>query len=65
MLKKANLKGLLPHFLVVLLFAVLSVIYMSPILSGKTMRQSDTLNGHAAQSEIRKFESENKGQFIG
>ena len=65
MTEKFNIKNAAPHFFVVLFFAVLSIVYMSPMLSGKALRQSDTVNGHAAQSEIRKFEAENKGEFIG
>jgi hypothetical protein len=65
MAEKFSFKNLLPHLAVVVLFAILSVVYMSPVLSGKVLRQSDTVNGHAAQSEIRKYEKENKGEYIG
>lgn len=65
MAEKFSFKNLLPHLAVVVLFTILSVVYMSPVLSGKVLRQSDTVNGHAAQSEIRKYEKENKGEYIG
>jgi hypothetical protein len=63
--KFINFKSLVPHILVVVFFAIISVLYMSPILDGKGMMQSDTSQMHAVQSEIRKFETENPGQYTG
>ncbi len=58
---KANLN----HLFVAVFFALLSVGFMSPILSGKSLLQSDTYQMRAVQSEIRKFSIENNNEYTG
>ncbi len=65
-MKKALLnRSNLFHVFALVLFMLLSIGYMSPILSGKSLQQSDTYQMHAVQSEIRKFGAENKGEYTG
>jgi hypothetical protein len=58
-------KSNLVHLLVAALFAVLSISFMSPVLSGKVIKQGDVFQAHASQSEIRKFEKEHPGEYTG
>lgn len=62
--KYINFRSLLPHLLVVVSFAVLSVGYMSPILNGKELRQSDPRQFYAAQQELRTY-TEQTGEWVG
>lgn len=55
MKKSFNLKALLPHLLVILGFAVLSWGYMSPVLKGKMLIQTDPLQAAAASHEAAEF----------
>jgi hypothetical protein len=65
MFKKFNFKSLLPHIIVIIGFAILSVSFMSPVLSGKVIKQGDVFQAHASQSEIRKFQREHPGEYTG
>ena len=58
-------KSNLNHLFVAVFFALLSVGFMSPILSGKSLLQSDTYQMRAVQSEIRKFSIENNNEYTG
>jgi hypothetical protein len=53
------------HLIAIILFAGLSVGYMSPILQGKEMQQSDKVQAYAGQSEIYKYQKEKPGEYIG
>ncbi len=64
MKKYINFRSLLPHLIVIIGFAALSVGYMSPILNGKEIRQSDPRQFYAAQSELHKF-TEETGEWTG
>jgi hypothetical protein len=64
MKKYINFRSFLPHLLVVIGFAVLSVGYMSPILNGKELRQSDPRQFIAAQQELRTY-TEETGEWTG
>jgi hypothetical protein len=64
MKKYINFRSFLPHLLVVVGFAVLSVSYMSPILNGKELRQSDPRQFIAAQQELRTYAKET-GEWTG
>lgn len=59
-----NFRSFLPHLLVIIGFAVLSVGYMNPVLNGKELRQSDPKQFYAAQTELRKFAAET-GEWTG
>ncbi|CAN1576259.1 hypothetical protein MCERE19_03915 [Spirosomataceae bacterium] len=58
-------KSNLNHLFVAVFFALLSVGFMNPILSGKSLLQSDTYQMRAVQSEIRKFSIENNDEYTG
>ena len=61
---KFNFKKILPELLVILAFIVLSIGYMSPILNGKQLMQSDPKAFYATQSELRHFK-EATGEWTG
>jgi hypothetical protein len=50
-----RLKSLLPHFLVLLAFIGLSLIYMQPLLEGKELMQSDIIQFKGMSKEIVDF----------
>lgn len=64
MKNKLNFRSFLPHLFVIIGFAILSVGYMSPILSGKTLVQSDPRSFYAAQTELRNF-TKQTGEWTG
>ncbi|TAE36838.1 MAG: hypothetical protein EAZ70_10085 [Runella slithyformis] len=65
MKKIFNFKTLWPHLVVVIGFAILSLGYMSPVLKGKTLQQSDPTQFIAQQTEIRSFAAESGGEYSG
>jgi hypothetical protein len=50
-----DFKKILPHAGVVLLFAVLTLIYFNPLLSGKAIRQGDVMNFKGMSQEIVEY----------
>lgn len=52
MMQTPNLRFLLPHILVTLLFVVVSVAYFYPVLSGKALVQSDIVQYKGMQRQI-------------
>jgi len=57
-----KLKDLLPHLLILLLFAVASIAYFHPLLKGKELPQGDFIHSVAAQQELVDFEKANPGE---
>ncbi len=55
-MKKIDLKQLLPYIVAVVLFAILSFVYFSPLLEGKVVNQSDISSNVGAGKELRDFE---------
>ncbi len=51
-------KSFLPHLLVIVGFLILSIIYVSPVLEGKTIIQNDVIQAGGAAQELKKFEKE-------
>jgi hypothetical protein len=49
---------LLPHFLIILGFVAVSLIYTSPILEGKKLVQNDMLQARGAAEELVKYNTE-------
>ncbi|GAB3341313.1 YfhO family protein [Larkinella ripae] len=47
-----NFKRFLPHFIAVIGFAVLAVVYCSPVLKGKRLNQHDIIQSVAAGREV-------------
>ncbi len=54
----SKLKSLLPHFLVLLSFMALSLMYMQPLLEGKELMQSDIVQFKGMSQEIVEFREE-------
>jgi hypothetical protein len=54
----SKLKSLLPHFLVLLSFMALSLLYMQPLLEGKELMQSDIVQFKGMSQEIVEFREE-------
>ena len=50
-----SLKKVVPHLLVIVLLIIASVSYFSPVLSGKTIYQSDIVQHNAMAKELRDF----------
>ncbi len=48
--------GLWPHALILLIFAIISAIYFSPVLKGKEMQQMDFTHATGAEHELREYE---------
>ncbi len=63
---KPNLsfKKLLPHLLVIVGFMVLSVAYVSPVLKGKTLKQSDVVQGAGSSHEAMEY-MKSTGEWTG
>ena len=53
-----KLKNLIPHFIVLLLFIVISFIYFSPILEGKKLDTHDVKTWQGGSKEIKDFREE-------
>jgi hypothetical protein len=45
-------KQFIPHAVAIIVFVAISLIYFSPVLDGKTLRQSDIINYKASAKEI-------------
>ncbi|MDR3095206.1 MAG: YfhO family protein [Bacteroidales bacterium] len=52
------LKKAVPHIVAILVFVLVSVIYFSPVLEGKRIKQYDTIQFGGASKEIIDFRSE-------
>ena len=53
-----KLKSILPHLLVIVGFMLVSVMYVSPVLKGKSLKQSDALQGAAWSHEVTTYQKE-------
>ena len=54
-----SLKKVVPHIVVIVLLMIASVSYFSPVLSGKTIYQSDIVQHNAMAKELRDFRKTN------
>jgi hypothetical protein len=50
-----NFKKLLPYFIAILIFIIISSLYFSPILEGKVMRQMDVNHSNYAAKELKDY----------
>ncbi|MCU0448036.1 MAG: YfhO family protein [Microscillaceae bacterium] len=58
-MKKTSLwQQLLPHFLIIVGFIVVSLIYTSPIMEGKKLFQNDMIQARGAAEELVKYQTE-------
>ncbi|MGC9470992.1 MAG: YfhO family protein [Bacteroidales bacterium] len=57
-MKKLSLKSMVPHFIAVLVFIVISFAYFSPLLEGKRILQSDIVQFIGMSKEVVDFREE-------
>ena len=55
---KKYLGAFVPHLICILLFVIVSLAYFSPVLSGKTIFQSDIVQHNGMAKELRDFRAE-------
>jgi hypothetical protein len=58
MKKKLNLETLKPHLIALVLFAIVSFGYFSPVLDGKMLRQGDMMAYAGASQELKELKAE-------
>lgn len=61
-MKKLNFKALMPHFIIIALFVVVSVVYFMPALEGKVLQQGDMLHSQGMQKELKDYH-EKTGEY--
>lgn len=59
---KFNYKHYLPHAIAIVVFAVITLIYFRPLLSGKELRQDDIARHKGMSKEIADFRTENNSE---
>lgn len=57
-MSKIDFKKLLPYIVAIAIFVILTLIYCAPMLKGKVMAQSDTLQWQGMSNEVRTFAKE-------
>ena len=57
-LKDFSWKGLLPHIIAVLVFLVLTLVYFSPVLEGKDIKQDDAIGSMGWGKDARDYHEE-------
>ena len=57
-----SLKKVVPHLVVIVLLMIASLSYFSPVLSGKTIYQSDIVQHNAMAKELRDFRKTNDSE---
>ena len=55
-----NYKKYIPHAIAILVFAIVTLIYFKPLLSGKELRQDDIARHKGMSKEIADYRTENK-----
>jgi len=50
-----NFKKLVPHLIAISIFAIITLIYFNPLLSGKSIKQGDVVNFKGMSQEIKTF----------
>lgn len=56
----AKLKSVIPYFVAILIFIVVSLLYFSPVLEGKKIYQNDIVHFTGMAKEVNDFRAENK-----
>ena len=54
-MKKINLKAFLPIVVAIILFILITVVFVNPVFKGKTLAQSDMIQGQGMSKEIVDF----------
>ena len=57
-----NSKKILPHFLAVFSFLILTLMFFSPLLNGKKLKQADVSNYKGMSKEIFDFREQHPGE---
>lgn len=61
-MKGISFKTLLPYIVAIVLFLVVTISYLSPLLEGKQLKQSDTMNWLGSAKETIDFRKANPGE---
>ena len=61
-MKNIDFKKLLPYLAAVVIFLIVTLAYLSPIMEGKSLRQSDTMSWTGAAKEILDFRKAHPGE---
>jgi len=61
-MKNIDLKKLLPYVAAIIIFLIVTFAYLSPLLEGKSLRQSDTMSWSGAAKEIMDFRKAHNGE---
>ena len=56
---KKLIKNILKHFLVIIIFTVISIVFFSPILDGKKILQNDIVQYSGMSKELKDFRAQN------
>jgi len=59
---KINFKKYIPHAAALIIFAIVTLIYFKPLLSGKELRQDDIARHKGMSKEIADYRKENKSE---
>ncbi|MFZ4399979.1 MAG: YfhO family protein [Bacteroidales bacterium] len=62
MMKNINFKKLLPYLAAILIFLIVTLIYVSPLLEGKQLKQGDSVSWTGASKEIIDFRKAHPGE---
>jgi len=57
-MKNINFKHFIPHIIAVVLFAAISIVYLSPLMSGKEIVQSDIIKFEGMTKEIADYRAQ-------
>ena len=56
---KKLIKNILKHFLVIIIFTVISIVFFFPILDGKKILQNDIVQYSGMSKELKDFRAQN------
>ena len=55
LIKSAFLKNVIPHFIITLIFVIISLLFYYPLLSGKKLVQSDIIQYKGMSKQLNDF----------
>ena len=55
---KKLIKNILKHFLVIIIFAIISILFFSPIIDGKKILQNDIVQYSGMSKELKDFRAQ-------
>jgi len=54
-MKRISLKGIIPYVVAIVIFIIISLVYLSPLLEGKKLKQDDIVRHKGASKEVMDF----------